>query len=430
MSRVLNLKQKATLHNKFHLVLNDAQTGAVKQEGYAYNIILNKGFSQIINHFVHNSGASLSNVMYWRLMRAHNAFTMTIGKTARFGGVIMIGEGITEPTVEDTSLAGFITSMGSDYYDHEYDLDNLRGSYTQKVVFDETVAQNKNITEVGLGFGPLSTDISTRALVEDAEGNPIAIEKGTLDVLTVYSTVYLELSHSYGSGVLFVEGDYANALLSMFALNASCGGGGSVSNRARLRVGTSRDSLAKADTSAKTSVTDKVINNTLLVTSTGNKIVTIGTRFGISEGNNASGLSEIGADLYVGGAEFSPAYTSTGHAPHSLFRALLPITGVWEGHTITDEELGTGDGIEDTFTTTWASIVENSEVLKVNDVTQTKVTDYTINYATGEIVFESGSIPANGHAVTCTYDVEFIPKDINHVLDISFTIQFGDGNAV
>lgn len=37
--------------------------------------------------------------------------------------------------------------------------------------------------------------------------------------------------------------------------------------------------------------------------------------------------------------------------------------------------------------------------------------------------------PANGLAITADYQVDYIPKDTNHVLDISFALQFADGNV-
>jgi hypothetical protein len=42
---------------------------------------------------------------------------------------------------------------------------------------------------------------------------------------------------------------------------------------------------------------------------------------------------------------------------------------------------------------------------------------------------EFDTAPANGLVVDVDYDVEYIPKDVNHVVDIGFAIQFGDGNV-
>jgi hypothetical protein len=125
-----------------------------------------------------------------------------------------------------------------------------------------------------------------------------------------------------------------------------------------------------------------------------------------------------------GGFAVSEFSTPSGHYP--IFRSVVPIPGVWDGYTSEGEELGTGDGVETVFTTKWSPIVEDSETIYVDGVAQTKNTDYTINYETGEIVFTIA--PAEGTAVSVDYSILFIPKDENHVLDVSFTLQFADSN--
>jgi len=71
--------------------------------------------------------------------------------------------------------------------------------------------------------------------------------------------------------------------------------------------------------------------------------------------------------------------------------------------TITGEAVGTGDGSNAEFTLDYFNVQDGSLTLKVAGTTQTPTTDYTVVLATGAITFESGSIPANGEAVTADY---------------------------
>ncbi len=81
-----------------------------------------------------------------------------------------------------------------------------------------------------------------------------------------------------------------------------------------------------------------------------------------------------------------------------------------------DQPIGTGDGVTDKFTlsktygtgsTTYARVVSKpvsgSLLLAVDGVASLVGTDYAIDYATGEIIFQPGSIPANGATITAGY---------------------------
>jgi flagellin-like protein len=69
--------------------------------------------------------------------------------------------------------------------------------------------------------------------------------------------------------------------------------------------------------------------------------------------------------------------------------------------TVTAEAVGTGDGVQTGFTLGNAPVHTNSETVYVNAVAQTRVTDYTINFATGAITFIVA--PGNTLAVTADY---------------------------
>jgi hypothetical protein len=78
---------------------------------------------------------------------------------------------------------------------------------------------------------------------------------------------------------------------------------------------------------------------------------------------------------------------------------------LYSGGAVRGDLVGLGDAYEDTFQTVYRPFVANSELVYVDGVLQSPSVDYTATEATGTIVFEAGSIPADGAAVTVDYQV-------------------------
>lgn len=420
-NRRINVKGKVALHNKHYIVLKDAKTGKVKQKGYAYNMVLNAGLSRLVGqHFPSGNHGG------YRFFGT----SITPGLYTGMAGHTFIGSDDTAVQPTDTALGSIITYKTNNSHGREIDMGNLTASHTRKVVWDETEIQGTTIKEVGLGVMYNSTQyLFSRAVIEDSEGNPISIVKGTNDILTVLSTVYIKLDHNYGSNMKFVEGSVGNALLNWIYCNMTING----TDLFTIGVGKNNDEPLSTDNYVKTPVATSIIlkSDADFFQDTTNykiKIESLGTggnaRFGASEGNDVEGIWEIGARMRLDTnyAEFNPGGSSS-----DLFRAVLPLPGVWSGTTITDEELGTGDGTTTLFQTAWAPVLTGTDIVKVDGVSQARGTDYTIDLATGEITFAAA--PGTGLAITGTYGIEQIPKDSNHVLDIGFTIQFADGSV-
>jgi len=75
--------------------------------------------------------------------------------------------------------------------------------------------------------------------------------------------------------------------------------------------------------------------------------------------------------------------------------------------SIVTSENFTGDGTTTTFQLSRGWVVENSETVTVNGATQTRDTDYTINYETGEITFTTA--PSSGASIVVSY--AYIPVE-------------------
>jgi hypothetical protein len=82
----------------------------------------------------------------------------------------------------------------------------------------------------------------------------------------------------------------------------------------------------------------------------------------------------------------------------------LPVTIENVASVVTQEEfeLGSGDNTTTEYETTWYPIVDGSEIVKVNGVTQTIITDYTMDYPNGRVIFNSP--PTSGHTILISHN--------------------------
>lgn len=405
MVRQLHIKTKANLHNKYELILTDARTGKIKQEAVAYNIICNGLFTG------------------WHSWARHTGSRWTWSRS--IWSNFKVGDGTGTLEASRSSLFNELGNKISSEYDKGGDMNALTSYQTRRAVWDETELQNQNITEVGCSGNHSS--LSSHALIEDSEGNPITVEKGEYDILTVYCTFYMVLDEpSYGENVKWIaSGSFnipsgtaaANYPLAVLAYDMTQG---TTTYDPRCRFGSNNDAPQASDDSVKEYIDLISLSYNW---STADKKFTFGpSRLGADGGNHVDGIWEIGVTQ-----AFRTSGTSS--TSFSLFRSVMPIPAVWDGYNLEGEELGMGDGTKTEFQTQWSPIVENSETIKVDNTEQTKDTDYTIDYTTGDVVFLSGSIPGDGEAVTSDYSIEQIPKDENHVLDVTVALEVGDANA-
>ena len=163
----MNIKQTYTLHNKFEIEVKDAATGELKQKAYAYNVITD---------------------IYFKMRL-----------TGSYGGVnnsinyIGVGTGDGEPSITDTALFTAKAFYSATLVETVYAYPTSYMTRRIKIPADE---QNDSVfTEVGLacefaqGYG-YAKAIVTHAMIQDAEGNKIAIKKTDVDVVYITATFY------------------------------------------------------------------------------------------------------------------------------------------------------------------------------------------------------------------------------------------------
>lgn len=223
-----------------------------------------------------------------------------------------------------------------------------------------------------IGISDDATLINTHAVITDSEGTPISVEKTSLKIIDIYATVFIEI-YDVDSGLFFLSNELRSYLT---------GGSAPASN---LRL------YHLSDDDATTLTATKTTNAT-------EKSVTVAVRFNVEHFNKDVKFIDW---------------------PGMGLRCKLPRTGVFTSMAKTAVELGTGNGSNTIFQ------IPNRQVsavtVKVDGVT---VSNYTIN-VNDQVVFDTA--PANGLLVTADYTCNLIPKDSNHVLDITMKMAFGGG---
>lgn len=178
----MQAKEKVLLHNKFEIVVVDAVTGEVKQKAYAYNVIVNYYFSSRL------TGSPLS-----------------VGSDVfRY---IALGTGNGTPAITDTALFTHLTRKAVTTLETVYEYPTSHT--TKQIKLEATECNGYNITEVGLeGYysGTWSTYyyLMTHAMLQDSEGNQIAIAKTDVDVVYITATFYATYTPSgFGNGGIY-----------------------------------------------------------------------------------------------------------------------------------------------------------------------------------------------------------------------------------
>lgn len=123
----------------------------------------------------------------------HNTACTSIG-SAQFASTLSLGNGTGEPSYSDTRLFSFLWNIAAT---STSTITNVGDNGARiSLVFDvpATSSYVGTITEVGLGS---NGSIWTHALIADAEGNPISIDKADTDKLTIDVTVELYITSDF-----------------------------------------------------------------------------------------------------------------------------------------------------------------------------------------------------------------------------------------
>lgn len=174
----MKVEVKCGIHNRFDIEVRDAVTGELKRTAYAENMILDRGFSRVLNF--------------------QSYFTY-----------IHFGKGDGAITADRTTLFESLGYKTAEVVERDYSLPTSK--YVQKIQVNPDEFVGETFTEVGIS--ETTTDINTHALIKDAEGNTLSLTKQPLEVLIIYATVFVTLNNANGVSFSVAEN---NRLLKYF----------------------------------------------------------------------------------------------------------------------------------------------------------------------------------------------------------------------
>jgi hypothetical protein len=337
----MKIKANVSIHNRFDIVVRDAETKEVIQKAQAENIVLDRIYTRLCSF-------------------------------ASFFDQIVFGSGTGTPTPDRTTLFNRIGSKSATT--EQLIRATPTSQWTRTCRLTSTEYNGQFIREIGISND--TTQINTHALITDAEGNPIELEKTALKIIDIYATVYVTI-YDVDWGLRF-DGTGLRDYLT----------GGSVASDS---IGLSFVGVFGKDTLWHYQSATRTPN-------VANKSVKTTAKFRVEHFNN---------DVqYI-------CWKSTG------LICTLPRPGVFESRIRTDVPIGAGDGVKTVF------MLPNKSVkdlyVYINGIL---TTDYTTD-AIGRVKFNNpvpDSLP-----VTASYTCTLIPKNVNNEVDVTMEIIFGGG---
>lgn len=164
---------KVSIHNRFDIEMIDANTGKVKQQAYAENIVLDALWARLLS-----PNTYFNNIHY--------------------------GTGTGTLVASRTSLFSFLgAKAASSDVSINFNYEEGWFSFQKSIKLLETEHIGATLTEVGIGYGSSSGNLVTHAQLKDMNGNPISITKSDTDIINIYATVFVHWNpNGYENGAI------------------------------------------------------------------------------------------------------------------------------------------------------------------------------------------------------------------------------------
>ena len=158
------------IHNRFDIEVIDVETGRIKKEARAYNVICDQ--------------------LWTRLFSKQAYFTY-----------IQYGSGDGVPSTGDKSLFKYVSAQSAESATTTIDYAKGVFSATRRIQLAAATSVGVTITEVGIAYYNDSSSLCTHAMLEDMNGNRVSITKSDTDVINIYATVYVHFNpRGYDNG--------------------------------------------------------------------------------------------------------------------------------------------------------------------------------------------------------------------------------------
>lgn len=377
---MFNIDVKTKIHNRFDIFIEDVETKEVIK-AQAENIVLDNMFEY---------------------------FKST--EIFRFGAYLIYGRGSGTLDATRTTLFDKVGHQSNADFEEELNFPPAESFLTKRAVIPAGTHTGETLTEVGLSYSDDTSSIVTHAFIEDSEGNPISLGPLTdTQQVTIFSTVYASVSFETSGMDLLIDGatDNGNILLGLLLGKYPIY---YIKNRMELKAS---DDKTVTDPSLIYDYGYTLEDNAGPVNynSTSGKLETNRLRFDTADANGKVWSFSWGG-FYLTGLGFIPGV-----------RLLLPST-IFDGFQFIDESIGAGDGIETEFILPWSDINDSKAyTFYVDGIAQNEGTDYTLSNTETETKITFNIAPGSGETVTGDWWVDYIPKDDDHVIDVTFTLD-------
>ena len=224
-------------------------------------------------------------------------------------------------------------------------------TWKRKIVLNPEEYVGNTISEVGIAFGAINTNLVTHSLLKDSEGNSISIVKTDVDVITIYATVFVTFDTS-NPNLRYINLPSSNTLVNYLVGGGSAPTGAFSLNDVQLAspvLGSTSNVTWSSDTANKQRKTNV-------------------PRFATTVGNG-----------HVKFLEFT-----------NVFSLVLPYSPVFNGQPYSGVNLGVGDGIRDTWDLPSANVKQDTISMRLDGVLSSLFTlsNFQSNFR--------GSLPISG----------------------------------
>ena len=289
-----------------------------------------------------------------------------------------LGSGSTAPSSSDTALASMLWSVQySTYAIDSTSADGLSRTWVYTYVFPANSSYVGTIREVGLSASS-SGSINTHALVVDAEGQPISIDKTYLDEVTITAKITVTRpSWQSGQTWSFMSGPLSRSDLHGI-LNNYPAGGGVYNKHVLLSAGWCPEYRPVKNCQYTLLPTNFTYSNGTIRCSAEFSGDAVTYPYGSS--SRAESFKDYVNSLLLG-RSFSNNYDANNPGYYSTppYRLLLPNADVFPVTTLEGLELGTGDGITVDFSPEVPAWLENTEIVYKNGSPLTRGVDYSVD---------------------------------------------------
>lgn len=323
----------------------------------------------------------------------NNMYTSALNPTWGSGNYLpylylVIGSGTGTPAITDTALFAKLWHVSTyNVTAIEYALPTSHFRYKYSIPANTSYVGT--IREVGLSYD--GTNLTTHALLKDAEGNPITIQKTEFDIIEFTYDFYVTIQ-AQGTNFKLVNPAYMGFLRVLSGAMSSCPGGWFLHGFCYYCYTSGNAwgtnivvSLSKADD--KTNFPNYYLNSrSFLVREaypcgyviakehTGNTSYPVAMPFTVDYATRKASITFGRMASEVGNTHFYQAITLPGFCTIPL-----PNEAILPAQKISNMSVGVGDGIKTHFVHPISYFKKDTDVLKVDGVTKVRGVDYVID---------------------------------------------------